>query len=46
MAKVEAAREKLEVTDYCITQPSLEQIFLRFAKDQAEEDGAPGANAS
>ena len=30
----------LGVTEYTISQPSLEQVFLRFAKEQHEADRA------
>jgi len=35
----------LNIADYTITQPSLEQVFLRFAREQADEgdDGTPAS---
>jgi len=37
--------EALNIADYSITQPSLEQVFLRFAREQADEvdDGPPAS---
>jgi len=36
--KFEAAKSKLSITEYAISQTSLEQVFLRFAKEQDQED--------
>ena len=35
-ATVEAERERLEILDYAVSQTSLEQVFLGFAKRQDE----------
>ena len=35
---IEEARDRLSIVDYTISQTSLEQVFLSFAKDQAPED--------
>ena len=32
--KLEAAKSKLNIEDYSITQSSLEQVFLQFTKKQ------------
>jgi len=37
---VEMLKGSLGVTEYTISQPSLEQVFLRFAKEQHEADRA------
>lgn len=37
---VEAQKDSLGITEYTISQPSLEQVFLRFAKEQYEADRA------
>lgn len=37
---VEAPKDSLGITEYTISQPSLEQVFLRFAKEQYEADRA------
>jgi hypothetical protein len=43
-AQLEEQRERWGVQSYTISQPSLEQIFLRFAREQQAEDveGAGG----
>jgi len=33
---MEGARDQLEIQDYAVSQTSLEQVFLSFAKRQAE----------
>lgn len=38
--KMQSARKQLGVQDFAVTRPSLEQVFLRFAQEQAEEDFA------
>jgi len=44
---VENNRERLGIQDYSVSQTSLEQIFLHFAKDQKEETAlAPGMRES
>jgi hypothetical protein len=37
-AQLEEQRERWGVQSYTISQPSLEQIFLRFAREQQAED--------
>jgi len=37
---LQASRRELGIAEYTLTQPSLEQVFLRFAKEQ-EDGGAP-----
>ena len=36
--RLEAAKERLGVREYSVSQCSLEQIFMRFAKGQVEQD--------
>ena len=36
---IEGAKEALRLDDYAVGQGSLEQVFIRFAKDQREETG-------
>ena len=36
--RMEAAKQRLGIHEYSISQCSLEQIFIQFAKDQFEED--------
>ncbi len=48
---LEANKESLGILDYSISQCTLEQIFLDFAKEQEEEtngntDGAKETNAA
>jgi len=41
--KIESSREALQLSDYSVSQTTLEQIFLRFAAGQKEETAlAPG----
>eukprot|EP01104_Vermistella_antarctica_P016060 TRINITY_DN53_c0_g1_i7.p1 TRINITY_DN53_c0_g1~~TRINITY_DN53_c0_g1_i7.p1 ORF type:complete len:238 (+),score=88.63 TRINITY_DN53_c0_g1_i7:261-974(+) len=35
---MEDCKERFNITDYSITQPSLEQVFLQFARQQESED--------
>jgi hypothetical protein len=35
---IENRREALDITDYSVSQTSLEQVFLRFAQEQATLD--------
>lgn len=37
---LQAARRDLGIQDYGVTQPTLEQVFLRFAKEQASSETA------
>jgi energy-coupling factor transporter ATP-binding protein EcfA2 len=37
---LESHKTELEIVDYSISQCTLEQVFLKFAKDQDEETGA------
>lgn len=39
-ASIEAAKHRLSILDYAISQGSLEQVFMRFAKRQFEWDPA------
>lgn len=44
---LESNKAALEITDYSVSQCTLEQVFLRFAKDQEEETGpVAGMNVS
>ena len=36
--RFETAKSKLSITEYAISQTSLEQVFLRFAKEQEQEE--------
>ena len=36
---LESSKDRLGVTDYSISQATLEQVFISFAKDQEEETG-------
>ena len=45
-SEVEAQREPLGITDYSLSQPTLEQIFIAMAAQQEEEDVQPGGFAS
>ena len=36
--RVHEASAALEISDYTITQPSLEQVFLKFARDQVTDE--------
>uniref|UniRef100_A0A7S4GQD5 ABC transporter domain-containing protein n=1 Tax=Oxyrrhis marina TaxID=2969 RepID=A0A7S4GQD5_OXYMA len=38
--KVHAQRQELHIVDYSVAQPTLEQVFLRFAKEQEEANAA------
>ncbi|CAE7537317.1 ABCA3 [Symbiodinium natans] len=40
---LEAEKGRLGITDYSLSQPSLEQVFLRFAKEQFDAQKAEGA---
>lgn len=42
---VEAHKSGLGISEYSISQPSLEQVFLRFAKEQYEANRAAEADA-
>jgi len=37
---VEANRNSIGIRDYSISETTLEQIFIQFAKQQSEETGA------
>jgi len=37
--KMEAERERLSIEAYSVTRPTLEQVFLRFAREQASQEG-------
>lgn len=37
---LESNKERLGILDYSISQATLEQVFIKFAKDQEEERGA------
>ncbi|OLQ04316.1 Elongation factor G [Symbiodinium microadriaticum] len=39
---MEAEKNRLGITDYSLSQPSLEQVFLRFAKEQFDAQKAEG----
>jgi hypothetical protein len=36
---IEALKGTFEIEDYSVSQGSLEQVFIRFAKQQSEETG-------
>ncbi len=36
---IESIKETFEIEDYSVSQGSLEQVFIRFAKQQSEETG-------
>jgi ABC-type multidrug transport system ATPase subunit len=38
---MESIRAKFEIKDYAVSETSLEQIFINFAKQQEEETGVP-----
>lgn len=42
---MEAHKDELEVEDYAMSQTSLEQVFLAFAKRQVDENASAGASA-
>merc|ERR1712159_37838 len=45
--RIETVREEFDIQDYSVSQTTLEQIFLHFAKGQAQEtDLAPGMRDS
>lgn len=33
-AQLDSKKEEFEITDYSVSQPTLEQVFLRFAQEQ------------
>ena len=37
---LELGKSEVGLSDYSVSQATLEQIFIRFAKDQEEETGA------
>jgi len=37
--------EKISMRDYSISRPSLEQVFIRFSKEQAELEAEMGQDA-
>jgi len=44
-SKLEESRERLGITDYALSQTTLEKVFLKFAAEQEEETNlAPGLN--
>merc|ERR1719323_2066114 len=45
--ELQGNKEALGITDYSIMQPTLEQVFIRFAREQeANEDDPESAQAS
>ena len=44
--EMESMKETWNIAEYAVSQPSLEQIFLRFANDQRPEDGEGGGETA
>ena len=44
--EMESRKEEWNIAEYAVSQPSLEQIFLRFAHDQRPEDGEGGGETA
>ena len=40
--KTQTARDELEINDYTISQPTLEQVFLKFAQEQIDTEATLG----
>lgn len=45
-ALLESKKDELQIYDYSVSQCSLEQVFIKFAKDQEEEPAADAAGAA
>eukprot|EP00472_Partenskyella_glossopodia_P003616 CAMPEP_0197517740 /NCGR_PEP_ID=MMETSP1318-20131121/2799_1 /TAXON_ID=552666 /ORGANISM="Partenskyella glossopodia, Strain RCC365" /LENGTH=1779 /DNA_ID=CAMNT_0043067553 /DNA_START=348 /DNA_END=5687 /DNA_ORIENTATION=- len=43
--KINSAKEELKITEYSLSEMSLEQIFIYFARQQREEDGDVGRDS-
>merc|ERR1711920_110480 len=39
--ELQASKERLGITDYSLSQPSLEQVFIRFAREQDQAESSP-----
>eukprot|EP00929_Paragymnodinium_shiwhaense_P037057 TRINITY_DN19808_c0_g1_i2.p1 TRINITY_DN19808_c0_g1~~TRINITY_DN19808_c0_g1_i2.p1 ORF type:complete len:774 (+),score=165.06 TRINITY_DN19808_c0_g1_i2:188-2509(+) len=39
-AELQAGMQDVGITDYSVTQPSLEQVFIRFAREQEDQEGS------